>query len=338
MSRHRHPQTGETARRARDSLFGLLVGAVALSLALEFLLNCLPAPRPCTPAGWAGVGAMALVGLGLAYAMLVWDDRRVGQDETRIELLLPYVARDGGRRAEIGRRRSYGVSGEARDAWAAYLGAGRTLWQGTPAEGSPFPQAILPEHMALVRHLLVVYLARFGQRTLPRRRVHGFLRLDVPLARVPWEALPAPARDNPFAAATDKARPGSLSLPEGTSIEVYDRGEVLLRLRWRPPGGVTRRALYAALGMGRYTPGGEVVVRWLGPLSAVSERDRPYAHLTARLPALGEGERAWVIDTRLLVEVSGRWNALEAVARFRDWALNLAAYLDEHLDYERWRA
>jgi len=39
MRRLRHPRTGQIRRRARDSLFALLVGAVTLSTVLEFLLR-----------------------------------------------------------------------------------------------------------------------------------------------------------------------------------------------------------------------------------------------------------------------------------------------------------
>ena len=45
-----------------------------------------------------------LVGIGLVYGTAVWDDRRIGRDETRIELLLPYMVRKEGQQVELGRQ------------------------------------------------------------------------------------------------------------------------------------------------------------------------------------------------------------------------------------------
>ena len=341
MRRLRHPRTGQIRRRARDSLFALLVGAVTLSTVLEFLLSHLQTSQPRDVVWWGGLVGAVLVGIGLVYGTAIWDDRRIGRDETRIELLLPYVVRGEGGQVELGRRRSYPATGEARAAWVAHLGQEKRGGAKQPRQSEsgslPFHRAILPEHMALVRHLLTVYLARFGRRTEPREGVHGFLRLEVPLMEVPWESLPSLVRDNPFSQAIGKAHPGKLLLPQGAELAAFDRGEVLLRLTWRPPEMGWHRLLCGLLGLGRYRPGGQVVVRWLGPLSAVRSYDRRYEHLTARLPQPGPEEEVWVLSTRLVVEVESRWNALDEVARFRDWGINLALYLQERMDYWAWR-
>lgn len=336
MVRHRDPETGEALRQARTSLIGLLVGTVLLNIALEVLVNLLWAPAFASPAWWAWLIGIPLAVIALAYGMIAWDDRRIGERETRIELLLPYVLSAGGRRVEIGLRRSYGVTGEAREAWQAYAGAGRSLRR-PGVDGLPAQQALLPEHMALVRHLLALYVARFGRQSEPRRRVHGFLRIDLPLAGTPWADLPPLVRENPFSKASSKARPSEMVLPDRTEVEAYDRGEVLFRLRWCPAGRGWSRLTCALLGLGRRRPGGEIEVRWLGPLSTVRPRDRPYDHLTARLGALGSNREVCVIRTHLVIEVRSRWNALDQVSRFRDWGINLAAHLCEELDYEQWR-
>lgn len=333
MRRPFDPQTGQARRAARDSLFALLVGAVLLGLLVEMVLNCMPVPTVWTAGWWIAISVAGALALAALYGLVIWDDRRIGRSETQIELLLPYVASHGPADARIGRRRSYALTLDAETAWNAYRGRAEP---GPAADKRPFHQAILPEHMLLVRHLLLVYLARFGRRGRPDERMHGFLRLNVPVEELPWEALPPPARDNPVSLATGSARPDHLPLPRGTRLEMYDRGEVLLRLRWRPVGRL-RRLGCALLGLGFYRPGGQVTVRWLGPLSAVRPADKRYEQMTARLPDVDPGAQVHVVSTRLVVEVENRWNALESVARFGDWATNLASYLETHLDYWFWR-
>ena len=332
-----HTETGQARRQARDSLFALLVSAVALGAALEVLINLLQEPRPASLLWWVWLGGTVLAGPLLVYWAVVRDDRRIGRAETRIEFLLPYVVGKRRRRVDLGVRRSYAVTTEARAAWAPLLGPGQAAGDGLSrrlreTEGGSFPDQILPEHVALVRHLLVLYLARFGRRAGPRGGIHGWLRLAVPLAEVAWEELPPSVRDNPFSQAIGKARPGGLLLPQGTRVETFERGEVLLRLTWHPQsGGLLRRLL----GLGPHRPGGEVVVRWLGPLSAVRRYDKRYEHLTARLQTTGD--EVWVLSTRLVVELESHWNALDQVARFRDWGAALALYLQERVDYWTWR-
>jgi len=327
-----HTEPGQTRREARDSLFALLVGAVALGAALEMLINLLQSPSPASLSWWICLIGTVLAGPFLVYWAIVRDDRRIGRIETRIEFLLPYVVGERSRRVDVGVRRSYAVTTEARAAWRAHTGpgksAGNVLSRRLRETEDPLPKQITPEHMALVRHLLVLYLARFGRRTGPQKRLHGWLRLDLPLAEVAWEELPSPVRDNPFSRAIGKARPDGLLLLQGTQVEAFERGEVLLRLAWHPQSGGLLRRLLA---LGPYRPGGEVAVRWLGPLSAVRPYDKRYEHLTARLQAAGD--EVWVLSTRLVVEVESRWNALDRVARFRDWGTALALYLQEHERY-----
>ena len=104
MRRLRHPRTGQIRRRARDSLFALLVGAVTLSTVLEFLLSHLQTSQPRDVVWWGGLVGAVLLGIGLVYGTAIWDDRRIGRDETRIELLLPYMVRKEGQQVELGRR------------------------------------------------------------------------------------------------------------------------------------------------------------------------------------------------------------------------------------------
>lgn len=331
-----HTERGQAQSEARDSLFALLVSVVAVGAALELLINLLQAPRPKSLLWWACLVGTVLAGFILVYWAVIWDDRRIGRAETPIEFLLPYVVGGRSRRVDLGVRRSYAVTAEGRAAWRAHLGPGQAAGDALSrrvreTEGSLLSQ-VLPEHMALVRHLLVLYAARFGRLVEPQAGLHGWLRLHVPLTEVAWEELPPPVRDNPFSRAIGPACPAELVLPQGTQVQSFERGDVLLRLTWHPQSGNLFRRL---LRLSPYRPGGEVVVRWLGPLSAVRPYDSRYAHLTARLRAAGD--EVWVSSTRLVVEIQSRWNALDDVARFCDWGVALALYLREHMDYWTWR-
>jgi hypothetical protein len=193
----------------------------------------------------------------------------------------------------------------------------------------------MAEHMPLVHHLLIMLLVGFGKRCQPGEAVHGWQRLlDLPLGSIEWERMPRLAQRNPFSEALGHARPDSVCLPLGARLQVFDKGPVMLRLTWGPAHGWLRRLLPD---LDPLLPGGEVRVRWLGPLSQASPYDRRYDHLTARLDDVWRDAEVHVIVTRLLVQVRTQWNLLPSVARFRDWAVNLADYLEDRMDYETWR-
>jgi len=328
MFRRPRPETGRTYRRARESLFGLLVVTVLLGALLNSLVNYLSPTQLGPSLRQASLVGQILLVLLLTGMAIRWDDRRIGQNRVSIALLLPYTV-SRRKRAAIGLRRSYSVTGEAQQAWASAFKRGLSV----EGRGGSFTYLILPEHMALVRHLLVTYLSRYGRRAEPRERVHGWLRLDFPMQETPWDLLPVLVRDNPFSRSVSKALPHGLLLPRNTEVAAFDRGELLLRLTWRPAQGWLR----TLLGLIGYPPGGAVRVRWLGPLSEVRRRDKAYEHLTGRLPAESFSAEVHVVLTRLLVEVETRWNALEDVARFQDWGINLAHHLEREMDYEAWR-
>lgn len=329
LYQQRHPETGATQRLARDSLFGLVVLTVVLSAVLEVLINLAWAAAPASLGWWLGLAALLVILVGLAWGALRWDDRRMSRSTVEIEVLLPYEVVN--RRASLGVRMSYRLTQDARTLWRARYPTGYPLDAG--GAGRPaLPHAIIAPHMALLRHLLVLELAKFGQHTRPNQAVHGWLRLDLAPERRAWSALPPLVRENAFAEAQDRARPQVLYLPPGLTLAAYDEGPWLLRLTWAPLdrwwwGRLLGRLL-------RYRPGGSVGVRWLGPLSAVRAYDKRYEHATARMDPGGD---VHVVSTRLVVEVESRWNALAAVARFHDWGLNLAHALQRAMDYWHWR-
>jgi hypothetical protein len=260
-----------------------------------------------------------------------WDDRR-RRDDTRIELLLPYVVLGRSGKVRLGRRRSYPATSDALEAWEARYGDGPPA---LAAGGGSFAHRVMAEHMGLVHHLLMMLLIRFGRRCRPGDAVHGWLQLlDLPIGTIPWDQLPPLAQQNPFSQALGTARPESVCLPSDVRMEVFDEGPTMLRLSWGSAHGWLAHALPE---LGPLLPGGEVRVRWLGPLSEARPYDRRYDHLTARLDDGGDDAEAHVVVTRLLVEVRAQWNVLPSVARFRDWAINLADYLASRMDYDTWR-
>ena len=322
------PKTGETGRQARTALVELLLGTVLLSVILNALVNLLPLPPFASPGWWAVMGGIVIAGAAVTYLLILWDDRRIGRHETRIEIVLPYLLTGQKARAEIGGRSSYPVTKLAGEAWRAAFPQGMP----TAGRGGPLTLRILPEHMELVRYLLLAYLARFGKRQKPGVAAHGWLRLKMSLCDVPWSELPSVLRDNRYARARGTATPQPIVLPEGTTIEGFDKGEVILQLRWEPP----RRWPGRLPGLGLRLPGAQVTVHWLGPLSEVRSYDKRYEHVTARLPDLSPSTEIHVVTTRLIVSIESRWNFLESVSRFCDWGLNLARYWQEQMDYWTW--
>ncbi len=317
----RHPETGRAHAEVRESLFALLVITVALGAILNALINHLGAAAVGEWRWWAWlIGLLAagvvLVGLGIAH-----DDRRVGQTETEIELLLPYLARARGR-VDLGERRSYAITLAAREAWRAAWGEGGVTLPDDVT--GPFTRRILPFHMDLTRYLLTVGFARYGKEREPDAARHSWLRPTIPQATLPWAELPERLRDNPFAKAVGRACPKALSLPAGAQLTADMEGDCLIRLTWRR----WRRL--------PWRPRGELRLRWLGPLSETGREDKRYELLTARLPALEAGMRCHVVVTRLVAEVDTRWNFLASVAGFHDWALNLAHRLQQQMDYSAW--
>jgi len=335
VSWHSRPTLGEARRRARESLINLLLGAVGLGIAIEAVLNLVPWPADALAGRWYAVFGIGIVVVpALVYWVALSDDRRIGPDETYIEFILPYRVRDGGRAVRVVRRTSYAITRDARQAWTAY--AGRSFSR--PTAGS-FVEAIQAEHIDLVRYLIAIRLARFGRYVANWGGWRlGLASIDLPTMDVPWGRLPAPLRDNPFSAAIGTARPRGFTLPIGATFESPRKEDELLRLRWYPPGRWPWRAWCRVLGIGRHPPGVDLVVRWLPPLARVRPRDKPVELLTAREDPLREGEEMWALRTRLLVEVHARWNAIDAVQRFRDWCAVLAAYLRDELDYHTWRS
>lgn len=317
----RHPETGQARAEVRESLFALLAITVALGAVLNALINHVGAAAPGEWRWWAWlVGLVAagalLVGLGITH-----DDRRVGQTETEIELLLPYLVRARGR-VDLGERRSYAITLAAREAWRAAWGeAGLEL---PDDDKGPFTQRILPYHMDLARYLLTVGLAHYGREREPGAAWHSWLRPTISQETLPWAELPERLRENTFAQAVGRACPKALALPAGAQLTADMEGDCLIRLSWR-----WRRWL-------PWGPRGELRLRWLGPLSETKREDKRYELLTARLHSLESGARCHVVVTRLTAEVDTRWNFLASVAGFRDWALNLTHRLQQRMDYSAW--
>ena len=331
MDIHIHPETGETGRRARTSLVELLLGAVVLSVLLNVVSNAFQFPQLGSPGWWVMLVVVGIFVLVTAYLLVVWDDRRIGHHETRIEIVLPYIVMGKKEQATLGERRSYPVTSLASEAWRAAFPQGLP----TAERKGSFTRRILPEHMDLVRYLLVTYLTRFGKLQKPGVAAHGWLRLRMPLREVKWSDLPPLLSESQYAKKRGNANPQALFLPTGTDIEGFDKGEVLLRLRWEPPG---YRWLGCLLGLCLRPPGAEVTVRWLGPLSEVRSYDKRYEHVTARLHShdSSPSDEVHVVATRLVVSVESRWNVLERVSRFCDWGINLAHHWQEEMDYWTW--
>ena len=329
MLPRRHPETEVGGEHARESLFRLLVGTIFLALLINRLLHHVSSAQIYDWSWWV----LLLFWVSAMFIVVLFnirrDDRRIGQAKTEIELLLPYVLFGHGR-VRLGQRKSYSVTSKARSAWTAAFPEGLLI---TGREGD-FTRRILPEHLALVRYLLVFYLAEFGRLSRPKQVVHGWLRVGLPMEQVSWESLSPAVREVLLVAPANKARPQALWLPLRTTIEAYDKGPLLLRLRWYP---VHRRWLHGLLKLTRWPPGGEVRVRWWGQLSEVPLNKKQYEHLTARLDNLSPGMEPHVVVTRMVVEVTTRWNVLEEVARFRDWALNLCLHWQREMDYRSWR-
>ncbi len=286
LSRQRHPETGMARRRASRSLFALLVVTVALGVLLNIIAGHVTAFDFCRWQSYVGALVLFALVLSAVYAIMLWDDRNIGQDETRIELLLGYVESGGRTHAVV--RPSYGVTGEAATAWQAVWGekglalpdqpGGQTpdiqderlrllrallhllatraaaehvrfehhlpravqrriLW-GPKRAASPrsgFPARIQAVHMELVRHLLMRYLAQFDEYGLPGQRIHGWLRLEIPMQKIPWQELHPIVRDNRFSITQEEIkegvgtrkvdlRPRSLALPEGRTWRLLTRG------------------------------------------------------------------------------------------------------------------
>ena len=327
-----HPEAGKAYRRARQSLFGLLAITVVLSLLLEVTANHLGAAHWTSMGWWLRLVALALFVGGLIYAGARYEDQLIGEARTEIELLLPYVVQWKKRRVELGVRPSYRVTQEAQKAWASLFDDGLPVFE----RKGQFEVYIKPEHFALVRHLLVMYLARFTKGERLDEPTYKWLRLGVAYQPIPWQNLPPLVRDNPFSQKIKLARPKQLDLPPGTQVEAFDKGEMLLRLKW----SLNQGFLCRLLGWLRRPPGGEVRVRWLPPLSRVKKRDKGFEHLTARLgsPPPEANRDVYVLVTQLVVEVETHWNILKAVSDFRDWAITLASYWEREMDYWAWRA
>lgn len=316
----RHPETGRAQTEARASLFTLLAITVALGAILNAIINQLGAPNPAHWRWWVWLGGLIAGGLILIYLGIRHDDRRIGQVETEIELLLPYLLTPRGK-VSLGERRSYFVTRTAQQAWQAAWGeAGMQLPE---AEGA-FTQRITAEHLELVRYLLATGIARYGRERDPRAARYSWLRLEVPQTTWPWESLPPSLAGNRFAQAVGRARPAALRLPLDAQLLAAPEGHDLLRITWR-----WRRWL-------PWGPGGELRLRWLAPLSEAHREDKRYELLTARIRAQHPESQCRVVLTRLVVEVETRWNFLNPVARFRDWTLNLAHRLQQQLDYDAW--
>ena len=329
--RDRNPQTGQALSRARESLFILVVVTVGLGALLNALVGHLASEARYSASWWAWLLGLSAAALALVFLGAWWDDHRVGQAEVEIELALTYLESGDRRRVALAGRRSYAVADEARQAWSSRYPHGLAL---AKREGA-FQHIILPEHLALVRHLLAAYIARHGRRMLPKGMDYKILRRNVPLESQDWADLEPLVRDNPFSQVRGAARPQSLRLPPGTRIEARDLGPLLLRLTWVPGRGRWRWLLQRL----PLAPWGALSVHWQGPLTCAVPADRIYEHMTTRIGDDAQPPaKAHVVLTQMTVEVRSRWNALASVARFRDWALNLATYLERELDYWGWRA
>ena len=338
--RRRIPEIGQAQQRARDSLFTLLVVTVLLGALLNALVGLtVPADLPW----WGLLALMALVALavmGLAYLGVRWEDRRIGTAQREIELLLPY-AEEGGRRRICPRyRTSYGFTRDAYDAWVALhkdgLAVGDRMRADEQGRRPTFADVILPEHMALVRHLLVVALARFSNPLSRRGRDVKLIQRPYPLQRVPFAEIDDSVRGNPFSQATAHAMAQKLWLPPGSVLETLSQGPLLLRMTWSADLGRWAQWL-KRIG---YVAGGELRIRWLGPNDEIEHRERRYTHMTTRLGPTGgiyDGANIHVIATQLAVEIDSWWNVRDDVARWHDWALSLAHYLESELDYWAWR-
>lgn len=374
MGHRPDPETGIAHRGTRVSLFNILLTTVALATLLNYIVNQIPRVAEWGLPRWAVVLGSVVAVASLVYLYAYVDDKYVGKRKIAISLLLLYAVHGRKRRVEIGVRRSYPVTREARQAWATRFKNGLALSErkaerleqgevGEPVQKKPKPRfttEIQDEHLALVRHLLAVYLARYGRHTGSVEAIHSPMRLEIPGEDIPWEKLQQYARkpgadprsmplkgfistlwadahskisENAFSKSIGQSCPERFFLPEGTLLEAFDEGETLLRLTWHPP---RLRGLWWVLTMGR-VPRGVVRIRWLAPLSEIPKNDRRYVHLTTRAKHVQPDGEFHVVFTRLVIEVETRWNFLRAVGRFRDWGLNLARHLQREVDYWNWR-
>lgn len=326
MRRDSDPQRGAAGQRARDSLFLLVVITVGLGALINAGVTLLMEPKPQAWFWWVELVLLNLLALVLGYLGLARDDGRIGRATVEIELALAYALSGARQRARLLRRKSYGITNDAREAWSTLFPHGLAL---AGREGD-FAQQITPEHLALVRYLLVSLIAQRGENLRAPGMDFKLLRAEMPLEAVPLDKLPPTVRENPFTVARGRAHPQQLWLPASCQLEAFDQGPLLLRLRWDAPRGGWSCLLRAL----RRPPGGELRVRWLRPIVRAKERERVYGHLAARATAEASVQ---VVLTQMVIEVESRWNALSSVARFRDWAQNLARYLECELDYWAWR-
>jgi len=324
---------GRARHQARESLFTLVVGLVSLSLWANFFASFLMTPHPAEASWWGWLlGGGLLLGFSLLWVSIWWDDRRLGRDEAKIELLLPYMVQGNKAQVTFGMRRSYTITRMAQEAWRNTFSTGLSI----ASRKEEFQTAIFPEHMELLRHLLVVYLAGFGKKRQPDEALHSWWPSAIPLREMPWEDLPPSIRENHFTKSMDKALPQQLFLPHGARLEAFKKGPLLLRLSWRPHLGLIQRFLVAIFGLGINRPAGKITVRWVGLPSEATGRRRD--HIIARLKEdLLPQAKVRVLSTRLLVEVETRWNLLGTVADFRDWGVQLANNLKARMDYWSWR-
>jgi len=318
--------TSRVRRQARGSLFLLIVVIVLLGLWGGAFVSWLwlVVPDLTSRIWWIGLGGLVLIGFFLISVCIRWDDRRISRDETRIELLLPYMVQGANRQITLGGRESYSITKTAQEAWQSCYQEKAPMFK----QGKSFQEIILTEHMELVRHLVVLCIASFGKARQSEEALHSWWPPSVPADEIPWNSLSLLIRGNRFSKSMGRARPTKLRLPPRARIEAYDKGPVLLRISWRSCPGRGSRLLAAIF----YRPGGEIVVRWMGLSSEVS--GRRYEHMTARLDS---NEEFYVLATRLAVEVETRWNFLNKVADFRDWGVQLAHNLKARMDYWSWR-
>lgn len=320
---------GRAYRQARGSLFLLLVVIVLLGLWGGAFLSWLwlVVPELTSRIWWIGLGGLVLIGFFLISVSIRWDDRRISRDETRIELLLPYMIR-ANKQIRLGGRESYSITKTAQAAWQSCYQTKAPMFE----QGKSFQKIIFTEHMELMRHLVVFCVASFGKSRLPKEALHSWWPSSVPVDEIPWDSLSSLIRENRFSRSMGRARPTKLRLPPKARIEAYDKGPVLLRISWRSCPGRGSRLLAAIF----YRPGGEIVVRCMGLSSEVSGKG--YEHMTARLNKDQPSQaKVHVLSTRLVVEVETRWNFLNKVADFRDWAMQLSHHLKTHMDYWSWR-
>lgn len=325
-----HPDTGRTGTRARNSLLNVLVVVVALGASINCLAGLLLAAHPDAWWWWVSIMLVFLLVILLTLRVIIWDDRRIGSSETNMEWLVCYKISKSGRIFPV-IRKSYKVNNEVLSAWSTRWK--KSGFQFPEQEKKSFTQQIAREHLDLLRFLLWIYLDRYGKITDKKKFIHSWQRNLPKMFSLERRQWPIVILENPFMMPLPD-QPESVDLPENSTVEVFNEGNIILRIDWQP---CKIKRLYKSKFIRPLLPAGEICIHWLGPLDELPSYDKGFEMMTAHLPQPVKPEQVKVVITRLKVEIRTHWNFWNPTTQFFDWGVNFAHRLVNHMDALEWR-